>query len=136
MKLLAMFGVFLVLATGCGADVDDDTEAPLLTCLPSPSEDDAPDVGFQALLRSPAPARTPIEGAAISVTTPAKDRLGCWTSNAEGFVYMPISSSGEYELTLILDTLPAGLTVTERATIVIKLDSDRRRTALFALREG
>lgn len=79
----------------------------------------------------------PIEGVEVVARTEGED-VGTGTSDEEGRWEIPLPSAGQYEVELLTDTLPDGVSLQDpdRNPITITVQEGRRQAVLFGLAEG
>lgn len=79
--------------------------------------------------------RMPVEGIRLVVTTPDDEPVGEGVTDADGVFEVPVSSAGEYLVTIDEGTLPAGVFLRDptRTTVTVNVLPGQAGRALFAL---
>lgn len=107
--------------------------------IPALAQDDAPELGLRGslLYESEEGGRIGAEGVVITVTGPDGAVVGEATTDVDGVWTVPVDSPGEYTATIVPETLPEGVTLSNPdASSVTRDVEDSVQFAIFNIQSG
>lgn len=132
--VLVVLAVSVLVGSAAGAQTTTEPPAPGGGAESEPADEgeEGEGTGVRGVLRAES---QPVAGVTIIVTDPDGQEAGVADSDAEGMWFVPLSTPGEYTVTLDAETLPTGVTLRDpdRNPLRLPVQGGRARAALFGL---